>query len=99
MEGFFDRADTIAEAMASAFAATAQGAPAKTLIPLFELISVEESTQVEKFVTGESPLIPAEIPTPQKGVTPAEASQIESISPATPLVIFVSNLFIASFRP
>ena len=71
MEGFFDGADIVAEVMASAFAAT-QGAPVEAPIPPPKPVSVEESTQTER--VGESVLIPVEVPTPQKEVTPAVAS-------------------------
>ena len=76
IEGFFDRVDVVAEAMASASAsaATAQEAPAEALVPLSEPISAKESTQAERVVTEESSPIPAKIPTPQKGVTPTGAS-------------------------
>ena len=74
IEGFFDRVDVVAEAMASASAATAQEAPAEALVPLSEPISAKESTQAVRVVTEESSPIPAKIPTPQKGVTPTGAS-------------------------
>ena len=64
MEGFFDGVDTMVKAMASASAATAQGAPAETLVPQFELISAEKSTQVKRVVIGEFASIPVKIPTP-----------------------------------
>ena len=64
MEGFFDGVDTMVKAMAFASAATAQGAPAKTPVPRFELISAEKSTQVKRVVIGEFASIPVKIPTP-----------------------------------
>lgn len=48
MEGFFNRANVMVEAMASAFAATTQEAPAKALIPPSEPIPAEESTYARK---------------------------------------------------
>ena len=64
MEGFFDGVDTMVKAMASASAAIAQGAPAETSVPRFELISAEKSTQVKRVVIGEFASIPVKIPTP-----------------------------------
>ena len=94
MKGFYG-ANVVAEAMASASAAAAQGALIKALVPPSEPISTEKSTQDERVITGESAPIPTEIPTPQKGFTPAMASQTESISPATPLIISTNDPFIA----
>ncbi|KAL0001492.1 hypothetical protein SO802_015273 [Lithocarpus litseifolius] len=48
MEGFFDEADVMAEAMASASTATAQGAPAKTLAPPFEPVSTKENLSFDE---------------------------------------------------
>ena len=80
MEGFFDGVDVVAEAMASASGATAQRAPAETLISPSEAIPAEESTQAERTLSGESAPISAETPTPQKEVTPTGTSQTESTS-------------------
>ena len=44
IEGFFDGANVVAKAMASASTATAQGAPAESRVPPSELVSTEEST-------------------------------------------------------
>lgn len=88
IEGFFDEADIVVEAMASAFA-VAQGALTKTPIPSPRLGPVEESTQTKR--VGESVPTLAEIPTPQKGVTLAGASQTRSASPATPFIISASD--------
>jgi len=74
MEGFFDEANDVVEAMASSSAVAAQGAPAKALVPPSEPIFAKESTQAERVVTVESAPIPIEIPTPQKGVTLVGAS-------------------------
>ena len=49
-----------------------QGAPIEALIPPPEPIPTKGSTQAER--VGESVPIPTEIPTPQKGVTPARVS-------------------------
>nr|XP_023891545.1 uncharacterized protein LOC112003569 isoform X2 [Quercus suber] len=84
MEGFFDGADVVAEAMA--FASTAaQRAPAETPNSSAELGPIKEGAQTEK--VSKSTSIPNETPTPQKGVTPTATSQTESASHATPLVI------------
>ena len=95
MEGFFDRVNVMAEAMASASVATTQGAPAETLVLPSEPIPTEESTQAERTLSGESAPISAETPTPQKEVTPTGTSQTESTSPATPPIISASDPFIA----
>ena len=92
IEGFFNVADIVVEAMASAFVAE-QGAPVEVSIRPLKPILVEESTQTERVC--EFVPIPTEIPTPQKEVTPIGASQIGSASPATSLVIFSSDLFVA----
>ena len=92
IEGFFDGVDgvdIVAETMASTFA-TAQGVSVEVLIPSPKPNPIEESAQTER--VGKSIPIPFEIPTPQKGVTLADASQIGSASPATP-VIFANDPF------
>lgn len=94
MEGFFDGADAVAKAMASDFAATAQGAPIEAPNPPFEPVSTEERTQVERVATEESAPIPTNISTPQKGVSLVGESWIESTSLATPHVISASDPFI-----
>lgn len=71
MKDFFDGADIVAKAMASA-TATTQGAPAEAPIPPSKLVLVEESTQAER--VGESVPISAKIPTSQKEFTPTDAS-------------------------
>ena len=91
IEGFFNEADIMAKAMASAFVAE-QGAPVEVLICPPKPVPVEESTQTERVC--EFVPIPAEIPTPQKEVTPTGASQTGSASLATPLIIFASDLFV-----
>ena len=63
----------MAKAMASASTA-AQGALTKTPVPPFKPIPTEESTQAKRAVRSESTPIFAEIPTPQKEVTPTSAS-------------------------
>ena len=95
IEGFFDGAEAMAETMASASIATAQGALTKALVPPSKPISIEESTQAKKVAIEEFAPITTEIPTPQKGVSPTGASQTKSTSLATPLVISTSNPFIA----
>ena len=47
MEGFFDGADSVAEAIAFT-SATAQGVPTEASIPSPKPITVEESTQAER---------------------------------------------------
>lgn len=64
IEGFFDGADAVAEAMASASIATTQKALTEALVPPFEHVSAEESTHVERVIIGESVPIPTKIPTP-----------------------------------
>ena len=91
IEGFFDGADVVAEAMASATPATAQGVPVETPIPSTKSGPVEEGAQIEG--VNEPASIPTETPTPQKGVTPVTASQTKITSPATPLVISTSDPF------
>ena len=91
IEGFFDRANVVAEAMASTSAAT-QGAPAKAPIPSSRPSPVEESGQTKR--VGESVPIPAEIPNPQKGITLIGASQTGSAFPTTPFVIFANDPFV-----
>ena len=71
MEGFFDGADIATKAMTFASTAT-QGAPAKAPIPPPKPVPTEESTQAER--VGEFVPISAEIPTPQKEVTPTDTS-------------------------
>ena len=96
MEGFFDRVNVVAEAMAST-SATTQGAPAEAPIPSSRPSPVEESGQTESGQTnrvGESVPIPAEIPNPRKGITLIGASQTGSAFPATPFVIFANDPFV-----
>ena len=71
----------------------AQEASAKASIPSPRPGPIEENTQT-KMVVEFTP-IPAEAPAPQKGVTPADASQTESSSPITPHVICTSDPFTA----
>ena len=54
MESFFDGADVIAEAMASATIATTKEIPVKALVPLSRLVSAEQSTPVVGEAIGES---------------------------------------------
>ncbi|KAL0004745.1 hypothetical protein SO802_012306 [Lithocarpus litseifolius] len=64
MEGFFDGADVVAEAIATASPAAVQEAPAETSIPSAKLVPVDNDTHTER-VSVSSP-IPVETPTPQK---------------------------------
>ena len=92
MEGFFDGATIVAEAMA--FTSTAaQGAPIEAPIPSPKPNPIENNAQTER--VGESIPILAKIPNPQKGTIPAGASQTRSASPATPPVISASDPFVA----
>ncbi|XP_050287237.1 uncharacterized protein LOC126726153 isoform X2 [Quercus robur] len=52
MEGFFNRANVVAKAMASASATTAQEAPTKALVPPSEPVPAEESTHTRKVFSG-----------------------------------------------
>ena len=92
MEGFFDEADVMAEAMSSTSTAT-QGAPAEAPIPPPNPVPIEKSTQAERL--GEFVPIPTKIPTPQKEVSPVGAPQIGNASPTTPHVISACNPFVA----
>ena len=74
MEGFFDGADVVAKVMASASAAVVQRVVAESLVPPLKPILVKESTQAERVVNGESTSIPVKILTPQKELTPIDAS-------------------------
>ena len=60
LEGFFDEADIMVEAMAFAFVA-AQGAPTNASIPSPRPGPIEENAQAEK--VGKFAPIPAETPT------------------------------------
>ena len=91
IEGFFDEANIVVEAMASTFVA-ALGVLVEVPICPPKPVPVEESTQAERVC--EFIHIPVEIPTLQKEVTPTGASQIGSASPATPLVISAGDLFV-----
>jgi len=62
MEGFFDGTDIIAEAMASAIAAAAQGVPVEALVPPSEPVFTKEITQAEGVAIGESTPIPTSDP-------------------------------------
>lgn len=61
MEGFFESANTVAEAMTFASIVATQGALAKALVSPFEPILMEESTKAEKVVSSESSPIPTKI--------------------------------------
>ena len=74
MEGFFDKADFMAEVMASSSATTAQRAPTRALVLPSKLVPVEESTHARRVFNGESAPILAEILTPQKEITSIGAS-------------------------
>ena len=63
MEGFFDGADIVAEAIAFTFVATL-GVPVEASIPSPKPIPVEENTQAKR--VGEFVPILVEIPTPRK---------------------------------
>ena len=93
MEGFFDGADVVAEAMASTTSTTAQGVPVETPILSTKSVPVDKGTHIER-VSKLTP-ITTETLTPQKGVAPPVASQTEVASPATPPVISTGNLFVA----
>ncbi|KAK9996519.1 hypothetical protein SO802_021205 [Lithocarpus litseifolius] len=58
------------------------GAPNEASVPPPKPVPVEENTQARK--VSESILIPIEITTPRKEVTPTDVSQTGSASPATP---------------
>ncbi|KAL4654020.1 hypothetical protein ACB092_01G348000 [Castanea dentata] len=90
MEDFFDGANVVAEAMASAFAA-AQGAPVETSIHSIEPGPIDEGAQTER--VSEFASIPTKTLTPQKGVNPTAAFQTKSASPATPFVISTNDPF------
>ena len=62
MEGFFDGADIIAEAMAFAIAVSAQGVPVEALVPPSKPVSTKEITQAEGVAIGESTPIPTSDP-------------------------------------
>ena len=89
MKRFFDGADAMTEAMASASTIVAQGVPIEALVFPSEPISVEDSTQDERVVTRESAPILVEIP------IPIEASQTMSTCHATPPIISASDPFIS----
>ena len=92
VEGFFNGVDVVAEVMASASIA-AQGDPTEAPIPPPKPIPTKGSTQAER--VGKSVPILAEIPTPQKEVTPTYASRTGSASLATPSIISASDPFVA----
>ena len=93
MEGFFDGADVVAEAMAFASLAIAQGVPVESPIPSTEPVPIDEGTHTER-VSKLAPIL-AETLTPQKGAISLIASQPEIEFPATPLVISTSDPFTA----
>ena len=70
VEGFFDGVDIMAKAMEST-SAIAQGAPTKVPIPSPKPSPIKESARTERVCESVPTL--AEIPTPQKEVTPAGA--------------------------
>ena len=80
----------MAEAMAST-PAVAQEAPAEASISSPRPSPIEKSAQTKR--VGEFTPTPTEAPTPQKGVTPADASKTESSSPTTPPIISTSDPF------
>ena len=93
MKDFFDEANMVVEAMASAVPATAQGVPVETPIPSTKPVPVDEDTHTKR--VSEPISISAETLTPQKGVAFLISSHPEIESPATPLVISMSDPFTA----
>nr|XP_023874071.1 uncharacterized protein LOC111986625 [Quercus suber] len=93
MEGFFDRADMLAESVASTAPAAAQGVPVETPIPSVKPVPVDECTHTER--VSEPASIPTETHTPQKGDYSPIASHPKIKSPTTPLVISTSDPFAA----
>ena len=90
MEGFFYGAN-VAFATPAPSAAT-HGVLVEAPIPSSEPIPREKGTYTER--VSEITLIPAKTPISPEGVIPA-AAQAEAISPILPLVISISNPFIA----
>ena len=66
MEGFFDRADVVAEAMATVALVATQGVPVETPILFAEPVSVDEGTHTKR--VSEPAPIPTETLTPQRGL-------------------------------
>ena len=93
IEGFFDRVDMVAEAMAFASPTAAQRVPVKIHTPSTKPVLVDKGTHIDR--ASEPASIPARTPTPQKGATSLIASQPEIESPATPFVISMSDPFAA----
>ena len=99
MEGFFDGANIIAEAMASAIVAATMEVFAKSSIPSSKLISAEEDVSVEKKVVGESIPISAEFSTPSKGGVSPMVAQTKGVPFTTPLpIISASDPLATLFR-
>ena len=93
MKDFFDEANMVVEAMASAVPITAQGVFVETPIPSTKPVPVDEDTHTKR--VSEPTSIPAETLTPQKGVASLISSHPEIESPATPLVISMNDPFTA----
>ena len=87
--GFFNGADVVFAIPIPS--ATAHEVPAETPIPSTEPVHIDEGTHTEK-VSEATPIL-AEVPTPQEGVIPPTAAQIEVASPVTPLVISTNDPF------
>ena len=93
MEGFFDGANVVYEAMASASPTDTQGVPVEAPIPSTELVPIDESTHIKR--VSEPALILAKTLTLQKGAIPPTVAQTKVNSPATPLIISTSDPFTA----
>ena len=87
MEGFFDGADSVAEAIAFT-SATAQGVPTEASIPSPKPIIVEESTQAER--VGE--FVPASV-SQTRSASPATPLVILAINPFVALSQVVKDGF------
>ena len=93
MEGFFEGANVMFKATTPAPPATTQGVPAEAHIPSIKPIPIGKGTYTER--VSETTLTPIETLTPQEGVIPSAIAQTEVASPATLLVIFTSDPFVA----
>ena len=88
IESFFDGANAITKAMASAIIATTRETSTKALVPPSGLVSAEESTLVVGEAIRESVPISTELSTPSKGDVPLMVTQTERASPVnlTPII-------------
>ena len=91
MEGFFDGVDVVF-ATPPPFAA-AHGVPAEAPIPSTEPIPIDEGIHIKK-ISEATPIL-AETLTPQEGVIPPLAAEVEVSSPVTPIVISTNDPFAA----